>query len=198
MRMRPHVDALAAAKLRRPEMIEEDEWADHAPIDMRQRAADREVADVDAAGHDHEIDGVGGPLVAGRRVFAGKEAHAGLLRTELFAMLRANEAATINPCMHADRVFFVGGDVGWARRLAHSSRGQNRFGAVPTRGAQHGGFANPTVGERGSAKKCVRYFTSSGSVPVGLPAASRVIFSTRASASRSSSSHRRLSASPRS
>ena len=44
----------------------------------------------------------------------------------------------------------------------------------------------------------VRYFTSSGSVPVGLPAASSVIFSTRASAWRSSSSQRRLSASPRS
>lgn len=42
------------------------------------------------------------------------------------------------------------------------------------------------------------YFTSSGSVPVGLPAASRVIFSTRASACRNNSSQRRLSSSPRS
>jgi hypothetical protein len=40
--------------------------------------------------------------------------------------------------------------------------------------------------------------TSSGSVPVGLPSASSVIFSTRASAWRNSSSQRRLSASPRS
>ena len=42
------------------------------------------------------------------------------------------------------------------------------------------------------------YGTSSGSVPVGLPAASSRIFSTRASARRNSSSQRRLSASPRS
>src|SRR6516225_616287 len=42
------------------------------------------------------------------------------------------------------------------------------------------------------------YFTSSGSVAVGRPAASSVIFSTRASARRSNSSQRRLSASPRS
>src|SRR5450830_1374186 len=40
--------------------------------------------------------------------------------------------------------------------------------------------------------------TSSGSLPVGLPEASSVIFSTRASACRSSSSQRFLSASPRS
>jgi hypothetical protein len=42
------------------------------------------------------------------------------------------------------------------------------------------------------------FSTSSGSVPLGLPLTSRVIFSTRASAWRSSSSQRRLSASPRS
>src|SRR5262249_19379589 len=40
--------------------------------------------------------------------------------------------------------------------------------------------------------------TSNGSVPVGLPELSSVIFSTRASAWRNSSSQRRLSASPRS
>ena len=40
--------------------------------------------------------------------------------------------------------------------------------------------------------------TSRGSVPVGLPLASSVIFSTRASACRSSSSQRRFRASPRS
>jgi len=42
------------------------------------------------------------------------------------------------------------------------------------------------------------YCTSSGSVPVTRPSASVVIFSTRASACRSNSSHRRFSASPRS
>src|SRR6266403_3455157 len=41
------------------------------------------------------------------------------------------------------------------------------------------------------------HWTSSGSVPVGWPLASVVILSTRASACRSSSSHRRFNASPR-
>src|SRR5262245_22038024 len=44
----------------------------------------------------------------------------------------------------------------------------------------------------------LRYFTSRGSVPVGLPPASSVIFSARASASRNSSSQRRLRTWPRS
>ena len=42
-------------------------------VDVRQRAAHREVADVDAARHDHEIDRVGGGRVAGGRVLAGKK-----------------------------------------------------------------------------------------------------------------------------
>jgi hypothetical protein len=56
-------------------MIEEDEWSDHAPIDVRQRPADCEMSDVDTSGHDHEIDCIGCPLVARRRILAGEEAH---------------------------------------------------------------------------------------------------------------------------
>ena len=65
MRMRPHVDALAAAELRRPEMVEEDERADHAPLAVGQRAAHREAAEIDAARNDHQFDGVAGRRVAG-------------------------------------------------------------------------------------------------------------------------------------
>ena len=65
MGMRPHVDALAGAELGRPEMVEEDERPDQAPLGVRERAAHREMADIDAARHHHEVDGVGGLRVAG-------------------------------------------------------------------------------------------------------------------------------------
>ncbi len=77
MGMRPHVDPLTGAEFGRAEMIEEDEGSDHAPARVRQRAAHGEMAEIDAARHDHEIDGVGRRCVAGRRIFAGEEAHAG-------------------------------------------------------------------------------------------------------------------------
>src|SRR5262249_1689600 len=125
MRMGPHIDALAGMEFRGAEMIEENEWPDHAPPGVRQRPADGEMADIDAARHDDKVDGICRVRIARRRILSGKEAHC------------------------------------------------------------NAPFA-----------RC--YFTSRGSVPVGLPAASSVIFSTRASASRSSSSQRRLSTSPRS
>ena len=75
VRMRPHVDALAAAELGRPEVIEEDEGADHAPLAVGQRAADREAAEIDAARNDHQFDGVAGCRVAGIWVLVGGEAH---------------------------------------------------------------------------------------------------------------------------
>jgi hypothetical protein len=61
----------------------------------------------------------------------------------------------------------------------------------------------PSGGVRGEAlggetPPLRRYFTSSGSAPLGLPVASRAIFSTRASACRSRCSQRRLRTSPRS
>src|SRR5207244_10892013 len=82
MRMRPHVEALAGAKLRRSEMVEEDERADHAPIDVGQGATHREMTYVHAARHDHEVDRIGGLRIAGRRVLGRKEAHRVSLRCD--------------------------------------------------------------------------------------------------------------------
>ena len=75
MGMRPHIDTLAGAKFRRSEMVEEDERADHAPIHVGQGATHREMAYVHAPRHDHEVDRIGGPRIAGRRVLGRKEAH---------------------------------------------------------------------------------------------------------------------------
>jgi hypothetical protein len=80
MRMRPHIDTLPGAELDRPEMVEEDERPDHPPLDVRQRTAHREAAKIDAARHDHEVDGIARRRVAGRGVLHGREAHGGLLR----------------------------------------------------------------------------------------------------------------------
>src|SRR5579871_5269190 len=44
MRMRPYIDAVAGAKHRRTEMVEEDEGAHHAGACRRQRAMDRYAA----------------------------------------------------------------------------------------------------------------------------------------------------------
>src|SRR5262249_29599393 len=71
------VDALAGMKFGRPEVIEEDKRTDHAPVDVGKRAADREMADIDAARHHDEFDGIGSARVAGCRILAGKEAHTG-------------------------------------------------------------------------------------------------------------------------
>ena len=76
MRMRPHVEAVAGAKFRRPEMIEEDEGPDHARARRRQRAAHREaVAEIDRARHHHLLDRLALILVAGGRVLAWEETH---------------------------------------------------------------------------------------------------------------------------
>ncbi len=80
MGMRPHVDALASAKLCRPEVVEKNEGADHAPIHVGKGAAHREMAYVHAARHDHEVDRIGGPRIARRRILGRKEAHRVSLR----------------------------------------------------------------------------------------------------------------------
>ena len=83
--------------------------------------------------------------------------------------------------------------------LTGKTHRQNR----PPRDRGDVGFFHPFTRSEGAAagtggSSRVNHPTSSGSVPVGLPVASSVIFSTRASACRSKSSQRRLSASPRS
>ena len=73
MGMRPHVDSLADMELGRPEMIEEDEGSDHASLGVRERAANGEMADIDAARHDHEIDGISGARSPGAGSLPGKK-----------------------------------------------------------------------------------------------------------------------------
>ena len=73
MRMRAHVEPVAGAEFGRSEMIEEDEWPDHARARRGQGAPHGEVAEIDGARHDHLVDGVALIGVAGGRVFAGKK-----------------------------------------------------------------------------------------------------------------------------
>ena len=55
MRMRPHVEPVAGAEFRRPEMVEEDERPDHARARRGQRAPHRKaVAEIDRARH-HDV-----------------------------------------------------------------------------------------------------------------------------------------------
>src|SRR5437764_5742372 len=75
MRMRPHIDALPALELRRAKMIEEYERSDRAPVDMRQRPADREPIEVDRARDDHGFKCITGVPVAGRGIFPREKAH---------------------------------------------------------------------------------------------------------------------------
>jgi hypothetical protein len=104
MRVGPHVDALAGAEFRRSEMIEKDERPDHAALDMRKRAPHGEMAKIDAAGHHDEVDGVGGTLIARRRVLVRGEGHLILLEGTLRDACNRFQAA------RADRPVLVIGD----------------------------------------------------------------------------------------
>ena len=65
MRMRANVHALAGHELHRPEMVEEDEGADHLPLAVRQRAPHLEtVAEVAGARHDDQFERVAGEGIA--------------------------------------------------------------------------------------------------------------------------------------
>ena len=84
VRMRPHVEAVAAVKLRGAEMIEEDKRANHARTRRRQTAANQKViAKIDRARHDHIGDGIALIGVAGGRIGSAKEAHGNLLKWSL-------------------------------------------------------------------------------------------------------------------
>src|SRR5262249_57294018 len=70
MRMRPHVHALAGDELHRAEMIEEDEWTDHLPLAMRQRAPyGKAVAEVAGARHDDQGERVARPGISEHGTF---------------------------------------------------------------------------------------------------------------------------------
>ena len=78
MRVRPHVQPLAAAEFGRAEMVEKDEGADHARAHRRQGTAHGEaVAEVRSTGDDHIGERVAGIGVAGLGVCAGGETHDG-------------------------------------------------------------------------------------------------------------------------
>ena len=72
MRMRAHVHALAGDELHRPELVEEDEGADHLALAVRQRAAHLEaVAEVAGARHDDEVERVAGVRIAEHGIVGG-------------------------------------------------------------------------------------------------------------------------------
>jgi hypothetical protein len=56
VRMRPHGNALAGREDRGPHVIEEHEWADHAPLRRWQHAAHVELAQAADARLDRELD----------------------------------------------------------------------------------------------------------------------------------------------
>src|SRR6202163_3225444 len=76
MRVRAYVHALARHELHRPEMIEEDEGADHLALAVRQRAAHLEsIAEVAGARHDDQFQRVAGFGIAEHGIVGGKPAH---------------------------------------------------------------------------------------------------------------------------
>ena len=75
MRMRANVEPVACVKLRRSEMIEKDERADHACSGGRQCTPDREIAEIDRARHDDLGNSVALICVAGGRILAREETH---------------------------------------------------------------------------------------------------------------------------
>ncbi len=84
--MRPYVHALAGHELHRPEMIEEDEGADHLALAVRQRAAHLEsIAEVTGARHDDKFQRVAGFGIAKHGIVVGKPAHEVLLFAAIIA-----------------------------------------------------------------------------------------------------------------
>ena len=75
MRVRPHVHALAGHELHRSHLVEEDEGANHLPLHLRQRAADREAAQVAHSRHHHEVQRIAGCGIAKYRVVRRHPAH---------------------------------------------------------------------------------------------------------------------------
>src|SRR3954468_918181 len=57
MGMRPHIDAAAGAEYHGTEVVKKNERTDHAASRMRYGATNLEIAEIDAARHDHVRDG---------------------------------------------------------------------------------------------------------------------------------------------
>src|SRR5438552_3070167 len=89
MRVRPHIQAMAALELGRTEMIEEHKGADCPARGMRQRAADGEsLPQIDAARNDDDIERVAGVTIARDRVLGGKKAHGAPLCVDATRLVR--------------------------------------------------------------------------------------------------------------
>src|SRR5262245_4747027 len=79
MRVWPDIDALSVPQNGRSKVVEEDEGADHATLHVRERPADGEAAEIDAAWHDDLINCLAGWFVTCGRVLAGEGCHDGSL-----------------------------------------------------------------------------------------------------------------------
>src|SRR5438309_296889 len=75
MRVRPHIETMAALEFRRTEVIEEHERTHRAAARMRQCPAHREAVEIDRTRHHHGFEGIAGETIAGGRVLAGEKAH---------------------------------------------------------------------------------------------------------------------------
>ena len=186
MRVWPNIDALAVPQHGRSKVVEEDEGADHSTLRVRESAADRKAAEIDAARHDDLINRLAGRLVAWGRVLAREGCHGWSLGNG--APRRGAAGICLGPYNRHSK----------QPEYGHRASQRSGSGAIPCKNAfrprRQWGTARNTHCEEPPAGQ----LTSSGSVPVGLPLASSVIFSTRASAWRNNSSQRRLRFSPRS
>jgi hypothetical protein len=64
MQVRAHVHALAGDELHRSHLVEEDERANHLPLELRQRATHREAAQVAHPRHNDKFQCIAGLRIA--------------------------------------------------------------------------------------------------------------------------------------
>ena len=68
MRVRPDIHPLPGDELHRSHLVEEDERPDHLPLELRQRPAHREAAQVAHPRHHDQFQRVAGPRIAQDRI----------------------------------------------------------------------------------------------------------------------------------
>src|SRR5947208_3099602 len=126
MRVRPHIEAVAALEFRRAEVIEKDERPDCPTGRVRQRAADGEaVSEVDAARDDHGFEGIAGITVARGGVLAAKKTHVSLIRSAENAQVGA-----YFECREPPRGCQTAWPSGWRKR---NLQARNAAGGGPSR-----------------------------------------------------------------
>src|SRR4029450_4051367 len=76
MGMGPHVQAMSRTKLRRPHLIEKDEWTNHLPLVTGQSAAHlKAVAQIADSRNDDEFQRITGSLIAEYWISGGQPTH---------------------------------------------------------------------------------------------------------------------------